>query len=110
MISFNFTGGTVTHDDLSHLQDIAVAKQVDLLKEDMLQVEFAGGVLLDVGWYPEFDAAGGFRINVIKNYDWDLPLMALTAHETPELLEKLAIAQNAIQGELRNPTLGTSAP
>ena len=42
MISLNFTGGTVTHDDLSHLQDIAVAKQVDLLKEDMLQVEFAG--------------------------------------------------------------------
>ena len=109
MISLNFTGGTVTHDDLSHLQDIAVAKQVDLLKEDMLQVEFAEGLLLDVGWYPEFDAAGGFRINVIKNYDWDHPLIALTAHETTELMEKLDIAQSTIKGELRNASQGNSA-
>ena len=108
MIALNFSGGTVTHDDLSLLQNIAVAKQTDLLKEDMLQVEFAGGLLLDVGWYPEFDAAGGFRINVIKNFDWDRPVVALTAHETVELIEKLDIAQNAINGELRNSNLGSS--
>lgn len=109
MIPLNFTGGTVTHDDLSLLQDVEVAKQADLLKEDMLQVEFAGGYLLDVGWYPEFDATGGFRINVIKNYDWDRPVIALTAHETAELVEKLDIAQDAIKGELRNANLETSA-
>ncbi|MFL1552419.1 hypothetical protein B7453_23715 [Pseudomonas sp. IB20] len=108
MIPLNFTGGTVTHDDLSRLQDVAVARQTGLLKEDMLQVEFAGGLLLDVGWYPEFDATGGFRINVIKNYDWDLPVLVLTAHETAELVEKLDIAQNAINGELRNASLGVS--
>lgn len=101
MIAFNFSGGTVTHDDLSLLQDIAVAKQTDLLKEDMLQVEFAGGLLLDVGWYPGFDASGGFRINVIKNFDWDRPVVALTAHETAELVEQLNVAQDAINGELR---------
>ncbi|MGE1156453.1 hypothetical protein [Pseudomonas kitaguniensis] len=102
MISLNFTGGTVTHDGLSLLQNVAVAKQTELLKEDLLQVEFAGGLLLDVGWYPEFDAAGGFRINIIKNYDWDRPVMALTARETAELIEKLDIAQNAIYQELRD--------
>ncbi|MGH8452629.1 hypothetical protein [Pseudomonas sp.] len=52
MIPFHFAGGTVTHDDLSILQDVAVAKQIDLL---------------------------------------------------------LDIAQNAINGELRNANLGTSA-
>ncbi|OPA85160.1 hypothetical protein BFW87_27380 [Pseudomonas fluorescens] len=109
MISLNFTGGTVTHDDLSHLQDIAVAEQADLLKEDMLQVEFAGGLLLDVGWYPEFDATGGFHINVIKNFDWDRPVIALTAHETAELVEKLDMAQNAIKSELRDANIETSA-
>ncbi|RUQ42679.1 hypothetical protein D8M30_18085 [Corynebacterium pseudodiphtheriticum] len=109
MIPFHFAGGTVTHDDLSILQDVALAKQIDLLKEDMLQLEFAGGLLLDVGWYPEFDAAGGFRINVIKDFDWARPVIALTAHETAELVEKLDIAQNAINGELRNTHLGTSS-
>ena len=109
MIPLNFTDGTVTYDELSCLQDVAVAKQIDLLKEDMLQVEFAGGFLLDVGWYPEFDAAGDFRINVIKNHDWDRPVIVLTAHETAELLEKLDIAQNTIKGEMRNTALGTTA-
>lgn len=109
MIPLNFIGGTVTHDDLSLLRDDAVAKQTELLKEDMLQVEFAGGLLLDVGWYPEFDASGDFRINVVKNHDWCRPVITLTAHETAELIEQLNIAQNAINGELRNTTLGTSA-
>jgi len=109
LIPLKFAGGTITHDDLSLLQEGALSEQVDLLKEDMLQVEFAGGFLLDVGWYPEFDAAGGFRINVIRNYDWNRPVVALTAHETAELLEKLDIAQNAIKGELHNSSLGDSA-
>jgi len=109
LIPLKFAGGTITHDDLSLLQECAVSEQVDLLKEDMLQVEYAGGLLLDVGWYPEFDAAGGFRINVIRNCDWGRPVVALTAHETAELLEKLDIAQNAIKGELHNFPLGNSA-
>eukprot|EP01133_Synstelium_polycarpum_P000138 gene138-163_t len=75
-----FIDGNVTHDDLSILQDGAMESQVHLLKEDMLQVEYAGGLILDVGWYPSFDTHGGFRINVIRNYDWDRPVIALTAH------------------------------
>lgn len=109
MIPLNFIDGTVTHDDLSLLQDVAVINQTELLKEDMLQVEFAGGLLLDVGGYPAFDVAGGFRISVIKLYDWDRPVIALTARETDELIEKLTLAQNAVKGELRNTSLGTCA-
>lgn len=109
MIRLNFTDGTITHDDLSRLRHVAMAKQTDLLKEDMLQVEFAGGFLLDVGWYPAFDAAGDFRINVIKNHDWDRPVMALTAHETADLIEKLDIAQHIIKDQLRHSNLESSA-
>jgi hypothetical protein len=102
LISLGFIDGNVTHDDLSILQDVAMEKQAHLLKEDMLQVEYAGGLLLDVGWYPSFDTHGGFRINVIKNYDWDCPVIALTAHATADLVEQLVVAQGAINGELRN--------
>ncbi|MDY7533763.1 hypothetical protein RGV33_19075 [Pseudomonas sp. Bout1] len=76
--------------------------QAHLLKEDMLQVEYAGGLILDVGWYPSFDTHGGFRINVIRNYDWDRPVIALTALATGDLVEQLVVAQGAINGELRN--------
>lgn len=76
--------------------------QAHLLKEDMLQVEYAGGLILDVGWYPSFDTHGGFRINVIRNYDWDRPVIALTAQAPGDLVEQLVVAQGAINGELRN--------
>ncbi|MBT1265040.1 hypothetical protein HX819_04025 [Pseudomonas sp. D6002] len=108
MISLGFIDGNVTHDDLSILQDGAMESQVHLLKEDMLQVEYAGGLILDVGWYPSFDTHGGFRINVIRNYDWDRPVIALTAHAAGDLVDQLAVAQSAINGELRN-VLRTSA-
>ncbi|MGC6373194.1 hypothetical protein [Pseudomonas sp. K2I15] len=102
MISLGFIDGNVTHDDLSILQDVAMENQAHLLKEDMFQVEYAGGLILDVGWYPSFDTHGGFRINVIRNYDWDCPVIALTAHATGDLVEQLVAAQGAINGELRN--------
>ncbi|MHA6575107.1 hypothetical protein [Pseudomonas yamanorum] len=102
MISLGFIDGNVTHDDLSILQDGAMESQAHLLKEDMLQVEYAGGLILDVGWYPSFDTHGGFRINVIRNYDWDRPVIALTAQATGDLVEQLVVAQGAINGELRN--------
>lgn len=79
----------------------------DRLMEDMLQVAFAGGLLLDVGGYPAFDVAGGLRISVIKHYDGARPVIALTARAMDELIEKLALAQNAVKGELRNTSLGT---
>lgn len=46
-------------------------KQIDILKEDMLQVEFPDGYILDVGWRPSFDVNGSFYIYLIKDFDWE---------------------------------------
>ena len=42
------------------------------LREDMLQVEYPDGIILDVGWYGK---KKGFIIYVIKNNDWENPVI-----------------------------------
>lgn len=56
----------------------------NILKEDLLQIEFNHSYLIDVGWYPEFDSKGSFKIMLIKNYKWEDPVHIL---ETRSLIE-----------------------
>lgn len=51
------------------------------LAEDLLQVLFSDAekTTVDVGWYPSFDEAGEFVVMVIKNRDWDSPLLRVSA-------------------------------
>lgn len=74
MIDLTLIKGKIVHDDLSPLKNIDPANQIDLLKEDMLQVEYTDAFLLDVGWYPSFDITGSFQIRAIKDFDWDTPV------------------------------------
>jgi hypothetical protein len=96
VIDLTFIKGKIVHDDLSPLKNIDPADQTDLLKEDMLQVEYPGEFLLDVGWYPSFDITGSFQIRAIKEYDWDTPLFFAKAKNTQLLIKKMIVAQNFI--------------
>lgn len=66
------------------------------LKEDMLQVSYESGYLLDVGWYPSFDPSGCFQIRVIKEYDWENPVHISSAQSYNEVIEKITAAQTLI--------------
>lgn len=37
------------------------------LTEDMLQLELPGGLVIDVGWYPELDRTGSYAIVVFED-------------------------------------------
>ncbi|MGF6487361.1 hypothetical protein [Pseudomonas frederiksbergensis] len=96
MIDLTFIKGKIVHDDFSSLKNIDPANQIDLLKEDMLQVEYPGAILLDVGWHPSFDITGSFQIRAIKDYDWDTPLFFAKAETTQLLIKEMTVAQNVI--------------
>ncbi|WP_225908810.1 hypothetical protein [Pseudomonas lactucae] len=96
MISLDFIQGNITYDELSLLEDSAIEDQVQNLKEDMLQVEYPDGFLLDVGWFPSFDAKGHFQIKIIKDYDWNSPTLTLIAHSIDTLGELLLRAQSRL--------------
>ncbi|WP_338476889.1 hypothetical protein [Pseudomonas khavaziana] len=104
MISLDFLKGKITYDELSILQNSGIEHQAHNLKEDMLQVEYPDGFLIDVGWYPSFDAKGHFQIKVIKDYEWDSPTLKLTAQSISTLSELLLLAQDSINTELQKTT------
>ena len=66
--SFEFGRSVVRkYDDFGINPDIPLFMQLDTLKEDLIQVEYDSGHILDIGWYPEFKASGCFKIYVTKS-------------------------------------------
>ncbi|MBV7334327.1 hypothetical protein KFU94_40050 [Chloroflexi bacterium TSY] len=66
--------GSVVYEELALDNELTLADQVDRLNEDLLQVEFPGKVLLDLGWYPAFSNQGQFQVYVVRDANWDEPL------------------------------------
>ena len=53
--SFEFGQSVVReYNDFCINPDIPLFMQLDKLKEDLIQVEYDSGHILDIGWYPEF--------------------------------------------------------
>ncbi|MDE1464140.1 hypothetical protein [Spartinivicinus poritis] len=91
----DFGNGKLVFDEISSLEivdNIAIYKNE--LKEDMLQVEYPNEVLIDVGWYPSFDIEGGFQVRVIKDYNWEMPLLIREARDFKKLVLTIKEAIN----------------
>jgi hypothetical protein len=83
---FNFGRGQVVYWDIENLdQTIPLLKQLNFLKEDLIQVRFDKNTLVDVGWYPEFSANGAFTVTVIRDENWDEPLHRIKAESIQAL-------------------------
>ena len=68
------------YDELSSLNfNAGINNEVMSLDEDLLMISFSNGMAVDVGWYPSFEESGEFVMMVIKDQDWDSPLLKLTA-------------------------------
>ena len=50
-----------------------------------MQVEYNGGYLLDVGWYPEYDSDGQFIIQLVKDDGWSNPTYKYSCRSQDEL-------------------------
>lgn len=72
--------------------DLPLERQTDLLKEDLVQITFGSGIVVDAGWYPSFSPEGRFRIAAIRNGDWTIPLWEAESRDLTGLLSKLARA------------------
>ena len=63
-------------------------------KEDMLQVEYPNGFLLDMGWYQD-----RYIIFVIHNFDWSHPVQQYETTETNQLPTLLTEAVRLVEKE-----------
>ncbi|WP_233789039.1 hypothetical protein [Dickeya zeae] len=87
-IDFSIKGGNVIFDDFPIKDGEPLRVYIDDLKEDMLQVEFPKGYILDVGWRPSFEINGKFYAVLIKDYDWGNPIYSESARDLKELKTK----------------------
>ena len=66
----------------------------DTQKEDILQVEYPNGFLLDMGWYQD-----RYIISVIHNFDWANPVQQYETTETNQLPKLLTEAVRLVEKE-----------
>ena len=69
--------------------------------QDLLQAEYASGLVLDVGWYEDdrsnstttnTSAGGAFCVACIRNSDWDNPVLTIFARDFGELRRAIEVA------------------
>lgn len=89
-INFKSKSGKILYNDFS-IQNKPLNNQIFSLKEDLLQVEYPNGCLVDVGWYPEFDIKGYFKIMIIKDFDWDNPRKSVQCKNLSSLFKGLQL-------------------
>lgn len=105
---FDIHPGTVTYWALESVAaDRPAIEQLDQLKEDLAQIAYPGGSLLDIGWYPEFSRDGAFVVAVVRNGDWDEPVFR---EECVNLEDLQRIVARAKQVALSVETLGRGGP
>ncbi len=76
LISNNiFYPGKVNYNTFNIDFDKLFVAQEDELNEDLVQVEYKGNYILDIGWYPEGDVNGRIIIQLIRNSEWDNPIV-----------------------------------
>lgn len=66
----------------------------DTQKEDMLQVEYPNGFLLDMGWYQD-----RYIISIIQNFDWTHPVQQYETAERNQLPKLLTEAVRLVENE-----------
>lgn len=82
--------GSVVYWDMDQVNEEQPPQhQSEQLKEDLVQIEYPNGVLLDIGWYPSFDPSGEFIVSVIRNGNWELPLFRAAAKDFQSLRQQI---------------------
>ncbi len=86
-IIIDIPGATVVGRLYDHYDD------VELLDQDILEVQLANGLTIDVGWFPEYDREGKFVIKVYKDYlenSMFVPSRVKTPQEVADAVTSLA--------------------
>lgn len=92
LANFNWKSGKVVYWDLNDVDEARpLVDQCEHLKEDLAQVEFPNGMLLDISWLPDCDPDGEFVICVVENGDWMAPKFRAVAKDIETLQKQISI-------------------
>lgn len=100
--NMNFEPGKVVYNDFDVNPKVQLESQVDSLKEDLFQVNYSDQYIIDVGWYPEFDEDGSFRICIIKDFNWEAPLFEKRCRDISTLNQLMCECINLINNFIKD--------
>ena len=99
--NINYGKGVVSiYNELRLTSDLQLEDQLDSLTEDLVQIIYDNNYIIDLGWYPEYEANGCFSIYIIKDNDWDNPVNQISCRDIDELEGHLTEAISFIQSKL----------
>ena len=101
MTDIDWKGGIVSYDECRIDPSIPLEEQTQELREDLLQADYPQGYTLDLGWYPENDPSGRFKIQVIRGSDWQAPRLVLAFRDMSRLELSLQKAAAFICAEIQ---------
>ena len=60
------------------------------LSEDLLRLSNdEANMIIDLGWYRNFDTEGKYILELVKNYNWDQPLEIICTQSKSEIISNL---------------------
>lgn len=75
---FDWGIGKVTYWALDPIDlDRSAKDQIQDLQEDLAQIIYGDEICIDIGWYPECSSDGTFGIHVIRDGNWDEPMLEI---------------------------------
>lgn len=79
------------YDEISAIDfDKSISDQINRLDEDLFQLIFNNGYIIDIGWYPSFEKDGQFIIQLVSDGDWGNPVCKYySGWSRKELIDKL---------------------
>jgi len=81
-------------------------QQIAILREDMLQIYYGDDSLnyvIDVGWYGQsFSLKGGLMVYLVKNGEWQPPLIRRKCKSVKRLVPALRLCLNRVRLETDN--------
>ena len=73
--------------------ELLSGRQPDCMLQDLLELKLPTGITIDVGWHPESDPNGSYRVVVFRDY-WrnqlQQPVLTRSIRELVTIVEKLA--------------------
>lgn len=92
----DFGSGKIVYNEFYIDFDMPFSEQLDALTEDLLQVKYEGGYLLDLGWYPEYEETGCVLVQLVKDGDWRQPIYKGKASNCEELKNNIIEAMKIV--------------
>lgn len=83
----DFKSGVIEFDKFIDIS-VPICSQESMLTEDMFQVHYSEtSTLIDIGWTPEIDCTGKFKIYLIKDENWNQPVKSFSTNTLQRLIE-----------------------